>query len=49
MEREFEFGFEYRGLTCNVKLASWSAILVGSTDVAAGLEGCVVEHDAGSC
>ena len=49
MEMEFEFGFEYRGLTCTVKLASCSAYVGGVIDFMVGLEGYVVEHDVVSC
>ena len=49
MEMEFEFGLEYIGLTCNVKLVSCSAYVGDLIHLMAGLEGCVVEHDAVSC
>ena len=49
MEREFEFGLDCVGLTCNVKLASCSAYVGGLKDRMAGLEGCVIEHDVVCC
>ena len=49
MEREFAVGLDCVGLTCNFKLSSCSAYVGELKDLMAGLEGCVVEHDAGSC
>ena len=49
MEREFAVGLDCVGLTCNFKLVSCSAYVGGLKDLMAGLEGCVVEHDAVCC